>query len=189
MKIAKNRRRGYDLLMAATRKTLRAPAQAVTAGELLEKFPGARAVTFTEGAWVFRENSRATSCYLITQGRVRIIKKSDDGEDIPLALVKPGEFLGEMAMLSGKKRSASAQAVTPVAAIVIEHDQFVALLKKQNPFAIRLSHQLASLLATRCHHLLRLIAHQPDVVPLDVKIPGPVDVRAVLSRVHMLWAV
>ena len=177
--------------MAASRKVrkTRTPSCAVSAGELLRELPGARAITFKADTYIFRENSRAADCYFITQGRVRIIKKSDIDEDIPLALVKPGEFLGEMAMLSGKKRSASALVVTPVKAIVIEHDQFVELLKAQHPFAIRLSHQLASLLATRCHHLLRLIAHQPDVVPLDVKIPGPVDVRAVLSRVHTLWAV
>ena len=181
----------YDLTMAASRKVrkTRSSSCAVSAAELLRELPGARAVDHKAGTYIFRENSRAANCYFIMQGKVRIIKKSDIGEEIPLALVKPGEFLGEMAMLSGKKRSASAFALTPVKAIVIEHDQFVALLKTQHPFATRLSHQLASLLATRCQQLLRIIGHQPDVVPLDVKIPGPVDVRAVMSRVHTLWAV
>jgi hypothetical protein len=37
--------------------------------------------------------------------------------------------------------------------------------------------------------LLRLIAHQPEVVPLGVKNAHPVHVRAVLNRVCTLWAV
>jgi hypothetical protein len=37
--------------------------------------------------------------------------------------------------------------------------------------------------------LLRLIARQPDIVPLDVKKVTPLDIRAVLDHVHTLWAV
>ena len=80
--------------------------------------------------------------------------------------------------------------MTRVEAIVIDHAEFVALLKQQNPFASRLSMQLATLLATRCHRLLKLIARQPElVVPRGQKKSPPMDVRAVLNRVYTLWAV
>jgi CRP-like cAMP-binding protein len=92
-------------------------------------------------------------------------------------------------MLSGETRSASAVALTTVKAIVIDHAEFVALLKAQHPFASRLSLQISTLLATRCHRLLRLIARQPGIVPLSVKKIPPIDVRAVLNRVYTLWAV
>jgi CRP-like cAMP-binding protein len=167
----------------------RAPASAIAPEELLRELPGAKLITHEAGALIFREGTKATSCYVITQGKVRILKKSSKGGSIPLALVKAGEFLGEMAMLSGEHRSASAVALTRVKAIVIEHAEFVALLKAQHPFASRLSLQLSTLLATRCHRLLRLIAHQPEVVPLGVKLAPPIDVRAVLNRVYTLWAV
>jgi CRP-like cAMP-binding protein len=94
-----------------------------------------------------------------------------------------------MAMLSGERRSASAVAVDAVKAIVIEHDQFVALLKEQHPFASRLSLQISTLLALRCHRLLRLIARRPEVVPMAMRKVSPIDVRAVLNRVYTLWAV
>jgi CRP-like cAMP-binding protein len=102
--------------------------------------------------------------------------------------VKTGEFLGEMAMLSGARRSASAIALTRVEAIVIDHAEFIGLLKAQNPFASRLLLQLSTLLATRCHLLLRLIARQPELIPFGKSAP-PLDVRAVLNRVYTLWAV
>ena len=167
----------------------RVPARAISPEELLRELPGAKLVTHEADAVIFREGTKATNCYVITQGKVRIFKKSNKGENIPLGLVKPGEFLGEMAMLSGERRSASAVAVTRVKAIVIGHAEFVALLREQHPFASRLSLQISTLLATRCHRLLRLIARRPDVVPLAMKKAPPIDVRAVLNRVYTLWAV
>ena len=171
----------------SSRKRVTAPS--ISPAELLRELPGAKLVIHDAGAMIFRENSKATNCYVITQGKVRILKKTNKGESIPLGIVKPGEFLGEMAMLSGERRSASAVAITTVKAIVIEHDQFVALLKEQHPFASRLSLQISTLLALRCHKLLRLIARKPEVVPMAMRKVPPIDVRAVLNRVYTLWAV
>ena len=167
----------------------RVRANAISPDELLRELPGAKLVIHEAGTLIFREGTKATNCYIITQGKVRILKRTSKGENIPLGLVKPGEFLGEMAMLSGERRSASAFAVTSVKAIVIEHSDFIALLREQHPFASRLSLQISTLLATRCHRLLRLIARKPEVVPLVMRKVPPIDVRAVLNRVYTLWAV
>jgi len=177
-------------MAAAKKSTKKTTVQTtISAEELLREFPGAKTITHKAGTQIFKEGSKAESCYVITHGKVQILKRTSKGETVSLAVVKPGEFLGEMAMLSGERRSASALALTKVEAIVIEHSDFVALLKAKNPFAGRLSLQLSTLLATRCHRLLRLIAHQPEVIPLGVSKIPPVDVRAVLNRVYTLWAV
>ena len=177
--------------MAAAKKSSKKSSSLTTisAKELLREFPGAKTITHKAGTLFFKEGSKAESCYVITKGKVQILKKTSKGEDIPLAIVKPGEFLGEMAMISGERRSASAIALTKVEAIVIEHAEFVSLLKAKNPFAGRLCLQLSTLLATRCHRLLKVIARQPEVAHLGVKKVPPIDVRAVLNRVYTLWAV
>jgi CRP-like cAMP-binding protein len=177
--------------MAASKKSTKKQGGSTTisAEELIREFPGAKTVSHKAGTFFFKEGSKAESCYVIVHGKVQILKKTSRGENVPLAVVKRGEFLGEMAMLSGERRSASAMALTKVEAIVIEHAEFVSLLKAKNPFAGRLSLQLSTLLATRCHRLLKLIAHQPEVIPLTVSKVPPIDVRAVLNRVYTLWAV
>jgi len=177
--------------MAVAKKSSkkRAPAVAFSPEKLLRELPGAKLVAYEAGALIVREGTKATNCYVIIQGQARILKRTNQGENIPLGLVKRGEFLGEMAMLSGKRRSASAVAFTRVKAIVIEHADFIALLKDRHPFASRLSLQLSTLLATRCHRLLGLIAHRPEVVPLAMKKAPPIDVRDVLNRIYTLWAV
>ena len=178
--------------MAVKKKSTgkRLAATSASPQELLRELPGSKLVSFEPGTVIFKEGSKATNCYVVTAGKVRILKKTrKKGENIALGLVKTGEFLGEMAMLSGETRSASASAVTAVKAIVIDHDQFVELLKERHPFASRLSLQISTLLALRCHRLLKLIARRPEVIPLAMKKAPPIDVRAVLNRVYTLWAV
>ncbi|MCE0497693.1 MAG: cyclic nucleotide-binding domain-containing protein [Methylacidiphilales bacterium] len=177
--------------MAAAKRARKrtGPIITIEPEELAREFPGCKNVSYAAGATIFKEDSKAESCYLITQGKVQILKKTHRSGNALLAEVKAGEFLGEMAMLSGEKRSASAVALTRVKAIVVQFDEFETLLKQQHPFAGRLSLHLSSLLATRCHRLLRLIARQPEIVPLGGKKAPPIDVRAVLNRVYTLWAV
>jgi CRP/FNR family cyclic AMP-dependent transcriptional regulator len=182
---------GYETAMAAAKKTRKknSPLITIASEELVRKFPKSKDVSYAAGANIFKEGSKAESCCLVIQGRVQIFKKTQRSGKVLLAEVKAGEFLGEMAMLSGERRSASAVALTRVKAIVIQYDEFETLLKQQHPFAGRLSLHLSSLLATRCHRLLRLIARQPEIVPLGGKKTIPIDVRAVLNRVYTLWAV
>jgi CRP-like cAMP-binding protein len=165
------------------------PMVSISPEELIREFPRSKSVTYAPGAVIFKEGSKAQCCYLIMQGKVQILKKTQRGGNVLLAEVKVGEFLGEMAMLSGEKRSASAVALNRVKAIVVQFDEFEKLLRLQHPFAGRLSLHLSSLLAVRCHRLLRLIARQPEIVPLGGKKAPPIDVRAVLNRVYTLWAV
>jgi CRP-like cAMP-binding protein len=165
------------------------PLVSIAPEELMREFARSKSVTYPAGATIFKEGSQAERCYLITQGKVHILKKTHRGANVLLAEVKAGEFLGEMAMLSGEKRSASAVARNRVKAIVVEFNEFESLLQQQHPFAARLSLHLSSLLATRCHRLLRLIARQPEIVPLGGRKAPPIDVRAVLNRVYTLWAV
>jgi CRP-like cAMP-binding protein len=175
--------------MIAIRKPRRRRVPIIPPEQVLRELPASRPVTYPAGTFIFREGSRGTDCFMITQGRVRILKRNARGEDVPLALVKPGDFLGEMSMLSGEKRSASAIALTRVKTILIDRDGFIGLLKEQHPFATRLLLQFSTLLAVRCQHLLRVASRQPDVAPVSVKKVTPLDVRAVLDHVHTLWAV
>ena len=176
--------------MTVVKKALKKRVKAtISADDLLKALPSAKKVTFDPKTVIFREDSPATDCFFITEGKVRILKKSSRGEALSLAIIKPGDFLGEMAMLSGQKRSATAVAMTEVKALVIGHKEFVSLLQGQNPFASRLSLQISIMLALRCHHLLGLIARKPEVVPLGARKASPVNVRAVLNRVYTLWAV
>src|SRR5690242_16522121 len=60
---------------------------------------------------LFRAGDAGNAMYLIEQGRVDITMKATDGHEITIAELTRGDFFGEMAMLDGKSRSASATAM------------------------------------------------------------------------------
>lgn len=163
---------------------------ALSMAELKDKIPGCARVKYKAGAILMKEGSPASSCLYVVKGRVEIQKKARNRKWISLGSVKTGEFVGEMALLSGEKRNATVKALTNVEALEIKSEDFSRLLKNQSPIAFHLALHLSGVVATRASKVLKLLAHQPDIVPLRKSEPAdPVDVRQILHQVYSLWAV
>jgi CRP/FNR family cyclic AMP-dependent transcriptional regulator len=83
------------------------------------------------GEILFNEGDRGEIMYLIREGKIKITKGRGD-EEKTLAVLKEGDFFGEMAIIDGSPRSAGAVAVTPVSLLVIDKESFKAKLR-ENP--------------------------------------------------------
>jgi len=57
------------------------------------------------------QDDRGQSLYVLVVGRVLVFRREEDGEDIPLSVIEPGECIGEMGYFSDGKRSASVRAL------------------------------------------------------------------------------
>jgi CRP/FNR family transcriptional regulator, cyclic AMP receptor protein len=66
------------------------------------------------GAAVFEEGSVGMSLYFISSGDMRIVKKGAGGQFTDIAILNPGDFFGESALIEESFRSAGAVAVGPV---------------------------------------------------------------------------
>ena len=75
------------------------------------------------GEVLFNEGDRGEIMYLIREGKIKITKGKGD-EEKTLAVLKEGDFFGEMAIIDGSPRSAGAVAVTPVSLLVIDKESF-----------------------------------------------------------------
>jgi Na+/H+ antiporter len=73
----------------------------------------AREQVLAPGDVLFNENDRGDSMYIIARGGVHVIKEID-GEDVILDVLGGGDILGEMALLTGDRRTATAKACTAV---------------------------------------------------------------------------
>ena len=78
------------------------------------------------GQVIFEKDSQGDSMYVIADGLVRI----HDG-DKTLASLPQGAFFGELSILDGETRSASATAETDCLLLVIRQDSFRRILSKQ----------------------------------------------------------
>jgi signal transduction histidine kinase len=79
------------------------------------------------GEELFAEGDPGQHAYVITAGRVDIVKRSDDRE-VVLADRGPGEVIGEMALLGSAHRMAGARAVTDTELLAVGRPTFEALV-------------------------------------------------------------
>jgi len=75
-------------------------------------------------AVIFQEGDRGDSLHIVMEGSVRVSVLSSKGEEATVALLGPGEFVGDLALLDGRPRSASAVAAEPTRTLVVTRDDF-----------------------------------------------------------------
>jgi CRP/FNR family cyclic AMP-dependent transcriptional regulator len=78
--------------------------------------------TMNEGTTVFIENMPGEALFLITQGSIRISKMFAEGDEKTLVVLGPEDVFGEMAVIDGLPRSATAR--------VAENAELISLKKK-----------------------------------------------------------
>ena len=103
---------------------------------------------FKKDEVIFPEESPGDKMYVIKGGSVKVFKKIKNNETT-LAIVNPGEFFGEMALLDGGPRSAAAKSIEDAKALVISTQNFETLREKQPQVALRIMDVLVRTLSTR----------------------------------------
>jgi CRP-like cAMP-binding protein len=73
---------------------------------------------------IFKEKDKGDALYIIKKGRVRIVKPDSFGEDHVLAMLKPGEYFGEISLVDRAPRSATVIAHEDTECIVIRRADF-----------------------------------------------------------------
>ncbi len=89
------------------------------------------------GEVLFNDGDNADSLFIIQKGQLRLFKPKGKGF-IEIGVLRAGEVIGEMAYFdedgSGKKRSCSASAITPVEIIEISFVAFGKTMQSLNPW-------------------------------------------------------
>ncbi len=69
---------------------------------------GARAASWKKNIVIMRENGAPAACYVLTTGKVKLVKKDRNGKNFLLALLHPGDTFGLPAVLNGEPYSSTA---------------------------------------------------------------------------------
>ncbi len=78
---------------------------------------------------IFRQNEPGDKFFVIISGTVRVFKINKEGEETELAILGPGEYFGEMALLTNEPRSASVEALEETQLLVLSKTQLNQILK------------------------------------------------------------
>jgi CRP/FNR family cyclic AMP-dependent transcriptional regulator len=94
--------------------------------------------TFPAGTRVFHEGDNSDACYIVRDGSFRVTREHSDGRAITLATLGPGEIFGELAMLDGDTRSASAESITDGTLLALPANDVRSLLGRNPEIALKL---------------------------------------------------
>jgi CRP-like cAMP-binding protein len=87
--------------------------------------------SYCDGAIVFSQAGPGDALYGVVTGKIRISASSPRGREVFLNIMEPGDTFGEIALLDGRRRTATASATVPSELIIITRDHFLELLERE----------------------------------------------------------
>jgi len=99
--------------------------------------------SFRKSEIIFEEGSAGAEMYLIHSGKVQLSLGRSKDEKAELAVLSPGEFFGEMALVDDSPRSATAAALEDnTQLIALDKSRFLYMVQQQPQFALSVMHTL-----------------------------------------------
>jgi CRP-like cAMP-binding protein len=105
--------------------------------------------SFQEGMTVFIEKMPGESLYLILEGTIRISKMLAEGEEKTLVILGPDDVFGEMAILDGAPRSATARVIESARLFSIRKNDFEALCEQTPKLGLKLMRNIVRVFSQR----------------------------------------
>jgi CRP-like cAMP-binding protein len=153
-------------------------------------------VAYPKGKVIIREGGQQAEAYLIQSGRLGVyIERA--GKKMELAVLEPGEIVGEMALISDEARSANVEALEDVTLIRISRTEFEERLEKSDR-AIRavvkmLSHRVAESNVSMAEKIAALedlnVAAREVYEETEAEVPDINDERLLPKLKHLLKAI
>jgi CRP/FNR family transcriptional regulator, cyclic AMP receptor protein len=113
-----------------------------------------------KGTVLFREGEPGKEMFVLQSGKVAISKKVRDVEKV-LATLGPGEFFGEMAIISNKPRNATATVSENAKLLVIDPKTFEGMIRGNSEIAVRMIKKLADRLSEADAQIENLLLADP----------------------------
>lgn len=146
---------------AATKAAATTPPPADEA-KFLARFERA----FPKGSVVFKENDDGREMYVIRDGSVEV-SKSVRGKKKILAVLKRGDFFGEMAVLNNRPRSATVTCQDDCKLLILDGKTFESFLRSDIEVSIRLVKRLAQRLQTADDLIENLLIGDEDLMVVN----------------------
>lgn len=111
---------------------------ALTEVEARDLLKHAHVRRLSAGDVVFRKDDPGDGLYGVLAGRIVVVVESAEGKELILNMFGPGEFFGEIALLDGKGRTATAVARGPSELLFLSRAAFLPFLRQRHEAAVRI---------------------------------------------------
>lgn len=108
---------------------------------------------FRPGTILFHEKDPGNVFYIVASGSVKIYTSSSSGEEKILSTFKAGDSFGELALIDGKPRSASAQTLEASTLYSIQAKDFLAVMQQHFEISLGIMQELSRRLRDTNQHV------------------------------------
>jgi CRP-like cAMP-binding protein len=122
---------------------------------------GLRRRRFRRNEVIFHQGDTGDSLHIVATGALKIVLPSAEGDEAIIATLRPGDFFGELALLDGAPRSATATAIEPSETFMLPRGAFLELVARDDGLR-------DALLAGLAGELRRLTGHVEELHFLDL---------------------
>jgi CRP/FNR family transcriptional regulator, cyclic AMP receptor protein len=122
---------------------------------------GMRIRRFRRGETIFHLGDPGDALFIVMGGSIKITLPADSGDEAILATLRPGDFFGELALLDGAPRSATAVAIEATETYILPRERFRELISSEPIMR-------EALLATLAAEVRRLTHHVEELHFLDI---------------------
>jgi CRP-like cAMP-binding protein len=145
------------------------------------------------GQVLWRQGDEAGELVFVVEGHVSISLQLPGNATVEVSNVGPGEVMGEMGMIDGGTRLATATAAVPTTVLALSRADFTALVSRRHPTAFALKRRIARIGCARLRGQYTKLAESlgggaaPEVAaPAELEFRGPPDSRYVrrLANFH-----
>jgi CRP/FNR family cyclic AMP-dependent transcriptional regulator len=98
---------------------------------------GSRTRFFSKGTVVVHEGELGQALFIIKSGSLKVYLNDDEGKEVVLSTLGPGEYFGELALIDHAARSASIAALEPSELLQVPKEAFQELLR-QHPEVVHM---------------------------------------------------
>jgi CRP-like cAMP-binding protein len=146
-------------------------------------------VNYVDGEHVFTQGEPGEEMYIVQDGQVEIVLRAEDGGGVTLATLERGDFFGEMAVIEGAPRTATARSKGGCRLLPLRGALFIEMLQRDPETTLRIMRKLCGRIRELQSRLSELedgessfIGEAPAVAP--VAPVAPATDRIVARLVH-----
>jgi CRP-like cAMP-binding protein len=105
------------------------------------------------GEILFRKGAEGSQAYAVMSGRLKVTASGEDGKEIVLRILDPGEVVGDIALLDSGPRSATVSAIEAAELLVLQRRDFLPFLERRPKVAVKLLARLGGWLRSLSEQL------------------------------------
>lgn len=99
---------------------------------------------FDKGDFIYQSGETIESLYVVHQGKVKVIRYSDEGKEQIIRILSHGDFLGELALFNGALVSTYAEVMEPSVICLIQNQRLKKLLEKSPNLGMKMMSELSN---------------------------------------------